>query len=163
MLPANAPLLVIEREDWLVSPLGEMPPWLDWLTLLGFPGGLCWSAVQGIGALRPRLAFLLPGPIPEIAVSLFICVAAYGVLAFRKRRSGRAEFFEDRVAVSARAGAPVDIPWADLTGYCDEASDWIALMSREAPVSLSVPASTAHERAAVLAFLDRKGVRRRER
>lgn len=86
----------------------------------------------------------------------------------RIRARGRVvAFFEDSVVFRERGFRDVSISWETLEGYRDGDARFIRLVEKSrrllaGPSHLLVPTPTDVERTAVLALLDRKGLRRIE-
>lgn len=108
-------------------------------------------------------------PIVGVAVALALAI---GVGSWLRQTEGRVVFFDDRIEYGvgfvAREGPRWrDFAWSEVVAFDDGSSDVVRLRlaPREPwmPRDFNVPTLSEADRVAVLALLDRKGVRREER
>lgn len=165
--PGPPPVLVVQGLGSAAqTPLGIVSLWFA-------VGGLTWCF--GSSILFPAFTRLVKsGTITDEQAQTLIPIVTCGgplLLAFvgslaslwRHRRSGKVEFFEDRIVVT-RGGRPTTFAWQGDSGvvaYRDGSSDVVELV-RSGALSSSVFVPTPDEpaRTRVLALLDARGLKR---
>jgi hypothetical protein len=91
-------------------------------------------------------------------IVLALSATLWGLRRFR--RSGRVEFYEEKILTTHGFGWDT-IGWNDLTGFRDDSSDLIELVLKNGKRAF-VPTLDENSRVAVLAILERKGLARLE-
>lgn len=160
-----APLLVIEGrlpggERWGVALLAT-------LCVLGGVAALTASPlIQWLHAGRggPGVALLL-----LLGVATGVVVPLIALDRWELRRAARVELYPERVVLlREREGhARLELRWEELAGFRDGQAEWIELVPRPRPTPvlsdlLAIPTPTDEARAALLAALDGRGLRRLE-
>jgi hypothetical protein len=83
-------------------------------------------------------------------------------------RVGKADFFADRVEISEkpRLAKAIVVRWSDLVAFRDHSADYVRLVAKplavDFPADLTIPTPDENTRAAVLALLVEKCLRRHE-
>lgn len=144
------------------------PTWLPGLMAAGVVGALLAAPI--IGQLAPINAVLGErGPLViAVGFGLIGALAWQGLSSWFDARHGRVELHGDRVVFAeGTTRKRLDLPWTAVRGYKDGSSEHVELVRvdgyvpfGEVAASLGIPTPTPELRAALLALLERRGLRR---
>jgi hypothetical protein len=114
---------------------------------------------------------LIPSPATRALIWTVVAGPVFVLLVIAqdliRARSRGVVFFEEAVVFRERGFRDVAITWDRLAGYRDGNADFVRLIEKDrrllqGPSHLFVPTPTDADRTAVLAILDKKGLRRIE-
>lgn len=109
-----------------------------------------------------RLVRAVPAPVGGMLLAIPWIALAVFAAAFFMPRSGRVELRRDGILFSKDA-SPFEVAWSDVAGFRDDASGYVRILharERDPFRAFTIPTRTEADRTAVLALLEKHGVRR---